>query len=138
LAYVLASSKGWGGGFQLNGVISYLRVLQHPDLWLVSEPRFLGLIYVLVVLAFLALCYPIYRLLGLSYLVFALLSCVAPILVFGVVQSTGRYMSVIFPAFIVLAYALQKRPTLRDMTIVAFALLLALATLSYVLGYGVF
>jgi Mannosyltransferase (PIG-V) len=138
LAYETASSKGWGGGFQLNGVISYFRVLQHPDLWFVSERRFLGLIYVLVALAFLALCYPIYRLLGLSYLVFALLSCVSPILVFGVVQSTGRYMSVIFPAFIVLAYALQKRPTLRDMTIIAFALLLAVATVNYVLGYGVF
>jgi hypothetical protein len=93
---------------------------------------------VLLAVAFLALCYPVYRLLGPSYLVFAVLSCVAPIFEFAVLSSTGRYMSVIFPAFMVLAYALQKRPTLRDMTVVAFVLLLAVATAGYVLHAGIF
>jgi hypothetical protein len=138
LAYVTASSKGWGEGLQLNGVMSALQILFHPDRWLQSEPGLIGLIYVLLFLAFLALCYPIYRLLGLSYVVFAFLSCMAPIFEFPVINSTGRYVSVIFPAFIVLAYALQKRPVLRDLTIIAFALLLAVATVGYVQGYIIY
>jgi hypothetical protein len=138
LAYVTATSRGWGGGIQLNGITSSLSLLQHPELWLQSRLELVGLMYVLLTLAFVALCYPIYRLLGLSYAIFALLSCVAPSFEFAVVSSTGRYMSVIFPAFIVLAYALQKRPGLRDMTVVGFALLLALATAGYILNAGIF
>jgi Gpi18-like mannosyltransferase len=137
-AYVTASSQHWGEHFQLQGVRSYLSILHHPNLWLQSERGVIGFIYVLVALLFLALCYPIYRLLGLSYLVFALLSIVAPILEFTAVRSTGRYVSVIFPAFIVLAYVLQKRPVLRDMVLIASGLLLAVALLGYVLGFGIF
>jgi hypothetical protein len=47
-------------------------------------------------------------------------------------------VSVIFPAFIVLAYVLQKRPVLRDMVLIASGLLLAVALLGYVLNFGIF
>ncbi|PWT77296.1 MAG: hypothetical protein C5B60_03000 [Chloroflexi bacterium] len=138
LAYATASSQHWGEHFQLQGAKSYLSILHHPNVWLQSERQVISFIYVLVALIFLALCYPIYRLLGLSYLVFALLSILAPIFEFTAVRSTGRYVSVIFPAFIVLAYVLQKHPVLRDMVLIGCGLLLAVAILGYVLNFGIF
>jgi hypothetical protein len=96
----------------------------------------LDFICALLVLAVLAACYPIYRLLGPSYLVFTFLSCVAPILEFSSIKSTGRYVSVIFPVFILLAYALQKWPALRDMTVSGSALLLAVCVTGFAGGYG--
>ncbi len=137
-AYEKASQLGWGEHLQIGGIVSSLKLLAHPHLWLHTEKAFIDLIYVLLTLSFLALCYPIYRLLGPSYAIYSLLSCVAPILEFSVVKSSGRHMSVIFPAFIVLAYALQSRPKLRDLTLISFALLLAIAVTSFTSGYGVY
>jgi hypothetical protein len=133
-SYIKATSAGWQGHLQIAGLQYLIRVLVHPQVWL--HGSLLDVINSVLILIFLAACYPIYRLLGLSYLVFALLSCVAPVFEFSVIRSSGRYMSVIFPAFIVLAYALRTRPVLRDMTIIAFTLLLAVCVTGFAGGYG--
>jgi hypothetical protein len=134
-AYVVASSSFvWQEHLQTAGIQYLISVLIHPNSWISGS--LLDFIYALLILSVLAACYPIYRLLGLSYAVFTFLSCVAPILEFSSIKSTGRYMSVIFPVFIVLAYALQKRPVLRDMTIIAFTLLLAVCVTGFAGGYG--
>ncbi len=137
LAYMKASEEGWHGHLQLGAITSAAHLLHHPDLWLQSERSFIGLIYVLLILAFLALCYPIYRLLGPSYAIYSLLSCIAPVLEFSQVKSSGRYMSVIFPGFIVLAYVLRGRPILRHVTLIGFTLLLGVAVTGYTSGYGI-
>ena len=138
LAYMKASALGWHGHFQLGAIRGAAHILRHPQLWLQTGQNFLTLIYVLLTLAFLALCYPIYRLLGASYLVYSVLSCIAPVIEFPQIKSSGRYLSVIFPAFIVLAYALRNRPILRDVTLVGFTLLLALAVTGFTASYGVY
>jgi len=133
-AYVVASSQGWQQHLQTAGIKYLISVLIHPHSWV--HGSLLDFIYALLVLAVLAACYPIYRLLGPSYLVFTFLSCVLPILEFSSINSTGRYMSVIFPVFILLAYALSKWPALRDMTISGSALLLAVCVTGFAGGYG--
>jgi hypothetical protein len=133
-AYARATSVGWQGHFQIAGLQYLIGILAHPYQWL--NGALLNFIYAVLILTFLAACYPVYRLLGLSYALFALLSCVAPVLEFSVIKSSGRYMSVIFPLFIVLAYALRTRPILRDMTIIGFTLLLAVCVTGYAGGFG--
>jgi hypothetical protein len=133
-AYVVASSQYWHEHLQTNGVRYFIGVLTHPNSWI--HGSLLNFLYALLILCVLAACYPVYRLLGASYLVFTLLSCLAPILEFSTINSTGRYVSVLFPIFIVLAYALQKRPVLRDITIIAFSLLLAVCVTGFAGGYG--
>jgi hypothetical protein len=134
LAYVVASSQGWQEHLQTAGIRFLIGILIHPHLWI--HGSLLDFIYALLILCVLAACYPIYRLLGPSYMIFTLLSCVAPILEFSSIKSTGRYISVIFPVFIVLAYALRKRPALRDMAIIAATLLLAVCATGFAGGYG--
>ena len=138
LAYSKAAAIGWHGHFQIGAILEAGHFLRHPQMWLLTQGNFITVIYVLLVVVFLALSYPIYRLLGASYLVFSVLSCIAPLVEYRSINSTGRYFSVIFPAFIVLAYALRERPILRDMTLLAFTLLLALAVMGYASDVGIY
>jgi hypothetical protein len=134
-AYVVASSSVvWQEHLQTAGIKYLISVLIHPNSWI--HGSLLDFIYALLILSVLAVCYPIYRLLGLSYAVFTFLSCVAPVLEFSSIKSTGRYVSVLFPVFIVLAYALRTRPILRDMTTIGFTLLLAVCVTGFAGGYG--
>ncbi len=134
LAYMQASAEGWGGHLQLSAVVYMITLLTHPVDWTHTDPLFLT--YAVLIVTFPAVLYPIYRLLGASYLVFSLLSSLAPLLDFPGINSTGRYLSVIFPAFIVLAYALQGRPVSRGITIAVFTLLLTFCVFGFVAGYG--
>jgi hypothetical protein len=133
-AYSVASSRIWGEYPQTAGLRSLISILIHPHSWV--HGSLLYFIYALLILAVLAACYPIYRLLGPSYLVFTFLSCVTPVIDFWSIKGNGRYASVIFPVFIVLAYALQKWPALRDITIIGSALLLAVCVTGFTGGYG--
>ena len=97
LAYSKAAAIGWHGHFQIGAVLEVGHFLRHPQMWLQTQGNFITFIYVFLVVVFLALSYPIYRLLGASYLVFSVLSCIAPLIEFSEIKSTGRYLSVIFP-----------------------------------------
>jgi hypothetical protein len=136
-AYFIAGTAGWGADTQFSGIRGMASTLIHPHLWLIGSPNVpLYLIYTLLILAFLAACYPVYRLLGASYVVYSLLSILATMIYHPGLNSDGRYLSVIFPVFIVLAYLLRDKPLLREITIISFTLLLATAVTGFTAGYG--
>ncbi len=134
LAYMVAARLGWGEHLQIGALVLAIKTLMHPHNWVHGSVQ--NLIYSLVDLVVLIACYPIYRLLGASYAVFTFLSGVAPLVEFGLVKGDGRYASVLFPAFIVLAYALRNRPILCDMLIIGSTLLLAVCVTGFAGGYG--
>lgn len=137
-AYAKASETIWHGGhLQLAAVQLLLTTLAHPGAWFHGyHLAVLNAFYSFGLLVFLAACYPVWRLLGAPYALFAVVSCVAPVLDFPTLNSTGRYLSVIFPVFIVLAYALRERPLWRDLTLVAMAAFLGIFALGFAGGYG--
>jgi hypothetical protein len=136
-AYLIASQEGWQNGIQSGALRLAASTLIHPTLWLHGSPNtLLYLIYIVLILASLAACYPIYRLLGPSYVAFAVPSMLAAIIDHPGLNGNGRYLSVIFPVFIVLAYALRDRPLLREITIISFTLLLATVVTGFTSGFG--
>lgn len=137
-AYAKASEIGWQGGhLQLGAVKQLVVILTHPGNWFHSTHQaVLYATYSLALLAFLAACYPVWHLLGAPYALYALLSCVVPVLNFDRLNSTGRYLSVIFPVFIVLAYALRERPLWRDVTLIGFTIFLGIFAMAFAGGYG--
>jgi hypothetical protein len=139
LAYVKTSKAGWNGGhLQVAGIDDLLYLLRHTGDWLFGTaysdqiPGFYALLIILSVLASI----PIWRLLGPPYALYAFLSIVAPIATFPNISSTGRYVSVIFPIFMVVGYALRRRPLLREAVVLASAVFLALFAVLFVNGYG--
>jgi hypothetical protein len=119
LAYIKTARAGWHEGLQLNALRmagtfvtspKVLALVRYPINWTVPKNLFItsGVAY----LALLALCLLtipfIWRLLGPVYAIFAALSVVAPLVMFPSIQSLGRYLSVLFPVFIILAYALRR------------------------------
>jgi len=103
LAYITTSRAGWGGGhLQVGGLIMAGSNLLHFG----QNPIFT--LYVVFFMVMLVLVAPVYRLLGPVYALFVFASIVAPILDFSMLQGLGRYESVAFPAFIVVAYALRR------------------------------
>ncbi|HEX8032342.1 MAG TPA: hypothetical protein VF510_00760, partial [Ktedonobacterales bacterium] len=67
--------------------------------------------------------------------IYALASLVLPLVVFSTVDGLARYLSVIFPVFLVGAYALRNRPHLRDLICISGATFLTVLTLMFVQGY---
>jgi hypothetical protein len=139
LAYVKTSEAGWNGGhLQAAGIDDMFFLLRHAGDWLFGtafSDQIPGLYALLIVFSVLA-AIPIWRLLGLPYALYALASIVAPVATFPSVSSTGRYVSVIFPIFMVVAYALRRRPLLREAVILTSAIFLALFAVLFVNGYG--
>lgn len=112
LAYAKTSRAGWGGGLQINGLHFIAHVLRHPIDWLTPPDLIhaVTLLSIALALAFLAMTPFVYRLLGPTYALFTAASILAPILDFSNANSLGRYLSVIFPIFIALAYLLREHP----------------------------
>jgi hypothetical protein len=136
-AYIYAGNVGWGAGIQMSSIHLAASTLIHPSNWLHGSPNdLLYLIYIVLILAFLAACYLVYRLLGVSYVVYCLPSILASMIDHPGLNGYGRYLSVIFPVFIVLAYLLRDRPLLREITIIGSTLLLATVTIGFTSGYG--
>lgn len=130
-AYIYASHAGWQGGhLQLGGILMAWHTLTQPA----DNPIYT--IYVVLFVLFLLSLIPIQRLLGLPYTLFAGASIVAPVLDFPTVNSLGRYMSIVFPTFIVLAYGMRRWPLLRGMLTVVSILLLGFFAALFVGGFG--
>jgi hypothetical protein len=139
LAYVKASEAGWNGGhLQLNGLRFIAHVLRHPLAWIGTRDsnHLLDMFAILLMLGFLALTPLVLRLLGPTYAFFAVASILAPILDFSNVNSLGRYLSVVFPVFMVIAYLLRGRPRLLGGLSAVSAILLILFATYFVAGYG--
>ncbi|MHB1414904.1 MAG: mannosyltransferase family protein [Chloroflexota bacterium] len=77
---------------------------------------------------------PVSRLLGLGYGLFVLLATAIPF--WAGVESLGRYVTVLFPTFITLAYYLRG-PLWPRLVVVGWAMLLGLLTVLYVNWYWV-
>lgn len=134
LAYQKASARGWQGGhLQGTAIRMALSLLRHPRDWL-GGTRFgynvYGLYAVLFLIFLISLIW-VFRLLGPTYAFFAFASMAAPISTFATLASTGRYLSAVFPTFMVAAYYMRKRPVLQQVIVVASCLLLALFTLAF-------
>ncbi|HEX8035142.1 MAG TPA: mannosyltransferase family protein [Ktedonobacterales bacterium] len=136
--YVKANHIGWHGGqMQLGATLMALHLLRHP-MALLRGGYFVEVIRtasVVLLPLFVVALLPIARLLGLPYVIYALASLVLPLVVFSTVDGLGRYLSVIFPVFLVGAYALRNRPYLRDLICISGAAFLTVLTLMFVQGY---
>lgn len=135
LAYQKASERGWHGGhLQLTAIAAAVNLLRHPRGWLGGSTDFKTVLYGLYAFLFLVFLISlvwVFRMLGPHYAFFAFASMVSPIATFSTLASTGRYLSAIFPTFIVAAYYLRKRPTLQQVIVVASALFLAIFALAF-------
>ena len=138
LAYATSARVGWHVGYlQPGGLLMAADYLTHlgPRLASGSFNHVLYALYVLALVLFLVSVVPIIRLLGLPYALFALASIIVPIATFPTINSLGRYLSVVFPTYIVLAYAVRRAPAWRDVIVIACAALLGLLTVLFVRGY---
>jgi hypothetical protein len=137
-SYLIAGKEYWGAGIQITSIHMAASTLIHPLRWLLQGDRsnLLYLIFIFLILVFLAACYLVYRLLGVSYVVFALPSILASLTDHPGLNGYGRYLSVVFPVFIVLAYLLRSKPILRDITMIGSTLFLAMAVIGFTSGYG--
>lgn len=136
-AYQHASARGWHGGYLQWGALQWaLRLLTYPASWLAGSNPMVTLygVYLALALVFLVALVPVYNLLGPSYTFFAFVSVVTPLVTFPALDSLGRYLSVIFPVFIVAAFYLQRRPWLLQVVVVACSLFLALFAYMFLIG----
>jgi hypothetical protein len=135
------SDAAWRrGGLRWEGLSQGIYLLTHPDAWLNGtdyKPLLFGLYSVLALLFLISLPF-IWRKLGPIYTLYAVLAILVPIITDDVMVSVGRYLSVVFPTFIVLAHALRERPAPRDALAVAGAIFLSLFTIMFVLNFEVY
>jgi hypothetical protein len=94
------------------------------------------MIAILLMLCFLALTLLVWRRLGPIYTLFALGSILAPVLDFPNVNSLGRYLSVVFPVFMVVAYLLRDRPRAVIWLSTIGGIALVLFATYFIAGYG--
>lgn len=134
-AYLTASRLGWHGGhFQMGGLRAAATALGRFDAS--DGDQILTSVAILLSLGFLALIPMIWRRLGPVYALFTLASVVAPILDFPTLHSLGRYLSVAFPVFMALAFALRGRPRLQAALAAVSGIVLMLCATYFIAGYG--
>lgn len=106
-----------------------------PTRYLPGDDNLVLLLNFVVGLAWLILALPVARHLGPGYGLFVLLGALIPLV--DKVDSLGRYVSVLFPAFVVLAQSLRPR-YLFSLALGGSAMLLAVLTVLYTTGHRVF
>jgi hypothetical protein len=138
LAYVKTSRAGWGGGrLQFGAVRFAANLLRHPTSILAGGRQTeIDVVALLLMLCFLALSVLVLRLLGPTYAFFVVASILAPVLDMPNVNGFGRYLSVVFPVFIVVAYLLRGRPWVAACLSVVSGVLLIIFAAWFIGGYG--
>jgi len=139
LAYIKTSHAGWHGGqLRLSGLRFIAHVLAHPIRWLTPPDltSAVALLWIILALAFLVALPWVWRLLGPVYTFFALVSILAPILDFPTANSLGRYLSVVFPVFMAVAYLLRGHPRVVGWLAVVSGMLLIVFASCFIAGYG--
>ncbi|HET9110390.1 MAG TPA: mannosyltransferase family protein [Ktedonobacterales bacterium] len=139
LAYVKTSRAGWNGGhLQLTGLRFIGHVLIHPISWIgtFDGNHEIDFVAIVLMLCFLGLTALVFRYLGPVYALFSLASVMAPVLDFPNVNSLGRYLSVIFPVFMVVAYLLRDKPRVVIALSTIGGILLLLGATYFIAGYG--
>lgn len=130
LAFARASFVGWG---HYNVFVEGLSRL-NPWGWNVGNYDLVLFTNVALVLLWLLLSIPAFRLLGPGYALFTIASAVIPFS--GATESLGRYVLPIFPGFIVMAVYL-KDATAGKLVLYGSAMLLALLTALFANWYWV-
>lgn len=141
LAYLEASRKGWRTtGLSLNTINDFISLLLHPGNWFVSRDIYtiIWTIYALILIAALIGLVYVYRILGPVYAFFTLANIAIPVLNLPAPNSLARYISVIFPLFIVLALAVRNRPTLQQALTIGFTIFLTTFALLFVMNFPVY
>ncbi len=136
-AYQHASARGWHGGtLQWGGITSTLGYLLNANALFTGKQfnPMLFALYAVLAVVFLALCVPLWSRFGPHYAFFVLSGIVAPLATFPTPASLGRYLSVLFPAFLVAADLLGRHPIARQLVVLASGALLCLMALLFVLG----
>jgi hypothetical protein len=139
LAYIKTSRAGWHGGqMQLGGLRFIAHVLAHPIRWLTPPDltSAITLLWIILALVFLAALPWVWRVFGPVYTFFALVSILVPILDFPTTNSLGRYLSVVFPVFMVVAYLLRGHPRVAGWLAVVSGMLLIVFASCFIAGYG--
>ncbi len=139
LAYINTSRAGWHGGqMRLGGLRFIAHILAHPIRWLTPPDltSAVTLLWIILALAFLVALPWVWRALGPVYTFFALASILAPVLDFPTANSLGRYLSVVFPVFMVVAYLLRGHPRVAGWLAVVSGMLLLFFASCFVAGYG--
>lgn len=138
--YVKANQIGWQGGhMQTGATLMAANILLHPAAGLRGGGDFdliIRTVNVVLLPLFIVALLPIARLLGLPYVIYALASFALPLTVFSTVDGLGRYLSVIFPVFLVGAYTLRNRPHLRDFVCISSVAFLTVLTVLFVANYS--
>ncbi|MBF6590842.1 MAG: hypothetical protein IVW57_09985 [Ktedonobacterales bacterium] len=138
-AYLRTSEAGWQrgkpqlGGFQMAG-----QLLTHPGDWLGSQradTRAYGVYAILLVVVLVCLI-PIARQLGPAYALFTLVGVLAPIATVSSIESLGRYISVLFPVFLIWGSLLRRWPLVLSIVVTVSAMLLVLFATSFAAGAG--
>lgn len=140
-AYVQVSQQErHAGRIQLGTIVWFLKLLRYANHWLATT-NFNTIVWTLYGLLFVAALVGlvfVFRSLGPVYAFFTLASLAAPVLTNPVPTSLGRYISVIFPLFIVLALAVRHRSALREVLTIGCSIFLALFTFLFVMHYPVY
>lgn len=138
--YVKANQIGWQGGHMQNGaILMAVNILLHPTAGLQGGGDFILIfrtITVVLLPLFIVALLPVARLLGLPYAAYTLAGFALPLAAFSTVDGLGRYLSVIFPAFLVAGYALRNHPHIRDLVCISGAAFLTILTVLFVANYS--
>lgn len=141
LAYVHAVEQGWHrGGFTLGGIRQLVSLLTNPKSWIVSGDlnTIIWTLYGFAVVASVVAVYFIFRRVGPVYAFFTLASVAVPLLTNATPISLGRYISVTFPLFMILALALRDRAALRELILTTFSVLLIVSAMLFALTRGIY
>jgi hypothetical protein len=140
-AYFATAEAGWGHGHvALDGVLEVVHNWLTPTTWIVtgSDVVVVRSIYSGLLTLFLILIVTNWRRLGLVYAVYSLASIALPLFSSETLVSTGRYGSVAFPVFMVLARYLQPHPSLRDLILIVCTLFLSLFSVLFCFNLPVY
>jgi hypothetical protein len=138
-AYLRTSEAGWHRGhLKMGGLLQAWQLLTRPGDWIGGygvDIRAYG-VYAVLLLLVLATVPLVAQRLGVPYALYTLVGVFAPIVTVESVESLGRYISVLFPIFLIWGYLLARRPrTLTVMAAISAAGLLLFAVL-FVVGPG--
>jgi hypothetical protein len=143
LAYIKTSRAGWHGGQMQFGGLRFIahvlaHVLAHPIRWLTPPDltSAVTLLWIIPALAFLVALPWVWRLLGPVYTFVARVSILAPMLDFPTVNSLGRYLSVVFPVFMAVAYLLRGHLHVAGWLAIVSGMLLIVFASCFIAGYG--
>lgn len=138
LAYKVASQVGWHGATLTgNNIVLAWHLFFGFNGPADFNTRIYRLYFALAALFLLSMVL-VWRWLGPVYVLYSVPSILAPILTYPYPTSLGRYVSVIFPTFIVAALLVRKYPSMRTAIALFCAFFLALFALLFTMGYAVY